>query len=318
VEVYALNRYFTSCFISLLLAALVPPALARADAFLSEDSIYYSADRYDIDYGNKIITARGNALFRRGDIRVGADKAVIRYAQDDKKAYFYGGVRLENVAEGYTVGGRYGEVHYLKRYAFVEGDGYYRDESRVIRADRVEAAEGGERSFTGHVVFQEGEVLIESESLLVRGKESAVFSGGSRIVFTDSGDRLLCSRVSQDLTTGVSECTGDVMYLEAVDGGESNRSPFVIHAAVMRYHPDSNTYICLDDVRAVNEEYTLTAPVLRYDRKREIMTTEGQTVVRSRTGTVYCTRLTFDVPSGTAEFAGRVRGIVADGQGDGR
>jgi lipopolysaccharide assembly outer membrane protein LptD (OstA) len=276
-----------------------------ADAYLSEDRIYYSADRYDIDYGREIITAEGNATFRREDIIVRAQKAVIHYAEGKKRAYFYGRVRMENSREGYTVGGNYGEVHYEKRYAFVKGDAFYRDGERSVRR------------FTGDVVFRDAAVTVTSGTLLVRGEEEAIFAGDSRVRFEETGDRLFCRTLSQNIRTGVSEFSGDVIYFEA-ENAEERRSPFIIQAGVIRYHPDSDSYICLDHVRAVNEEYTLIAPVLRYDRRREKITTEGESVVRSGSSTVYCTNLTFDVETGTTEFSGEVKGFVAGDRGEKR
>ena len=89
------------------------PVYTYADAYLSEDRVYYGADSYTVDYDKKVIHALGHAFFRKQQKTIHADKILIHYAKDEKKAFFFNNVVIKNRADESQIHGNYGEAKVL-------------------------------------------------------------------------------------------------------------------------------------------------------------------------------------------------------------
>jgi hypothetical protein len=110
----ALSVFWTAV---LPLAALVLlPVQPRADAYLSEDKVYYGADSYTVDYDKEIVHAKGRAFFRKGDRSVFSDRIVIYYGKQEKRALFYDNVVVKDMKSGYTVTGERAEARFSDYY----------------------------------------------------------------------------------------------------------------------------------------------------------------------------------------------------------
>ncbi len=289
--------------------------LLFADAYLAEDKIYYGADSYSINYEKEIITARGHAFFKKGDVTVHARTIVIHYADREKRAFLYRDVRVENPVKNFAITGDYGEAHYLSGYYFVEGNGKFRDTRRVIEAQKIESVKWERYMFSGTVIYTDRDVRVTARSLQVDERNIAHFDDDVHAVFLDSGDEIFCRKIRYFTETGSSEFHGDVLYIQnekkrKKNGGGGNA--FIVRSGVMRYDSGSQTLVLIEDVYLMNGEYTVYAPLARYDRKHGLFRTVGDTVVNNGRDTVYCTGLVSEIETGKVELTGSIEGVFAN------
>jgi lipopolysaccharide assembly outer membrane protein LptD (OstA) len=275
-----------------------------ADAYLAEDKIYYSADSYSVNYEDEIITARGHAFFRKKDTTVYARKIVIHYAKQEKRAFLYGNVRVVNAMEKFTITGDYGEARYLEEYYFVQGNGKYRDSERTIEADKIESSEGKLYTFTGGVVYTDSSVRVSARTLRVDEQKRAYFRGDVHTLFQESGDEVFCDTIRYFSETGSSEFHGDVLYVQKKD---ENDHSLVVRSDMMRYSGESRLLVLVDHVFMMNGEYTVYAPLARY--QDGVFNTVGDTIVIRGRDTIFCKGLIYAVDPGTVELTGSIRGI---------
>ncbi len=290
-------------FAPLFLTVNVCPLFA--DAYLAEDKIYYGADSYSINYDDEIITARGHAFFRKGDVTVYARKIVIRYADQEKHAFLYRDVRVENSAQNFTITGDYGEARYLEEYYFVEGNGEFRDSERSIEAVKIESKGWEQYTFSESVVYTGRDVRVTAQTLRVDERNIAHFYGNVHTLFLDSGDEIYCEKIRYFSDTGSSEFHGDVLYIQKEN--EDRKHTLVVRSGTMRYNSDSHVLILIKDVYMMNGEYTVYAPLARYDMEQGLFRTMGDTIVRKDRDTVYCKGLVSEV--GTVELTGSIQGV---------
>jgi len=290
-------------FAPLFLTVNVCPLFA--DAYLAEDKIYYGADSYSINYDDEIITARGHAFFRRGDVTVYARKIVIHYADREKHAFLYREVRVENSAQNFTITGDYGEARYLEEYYFVEGNGKFRDSERSIEAVKIESEGWKQYTFSESVVYTGRDIRVTAQTLRVDERNIAHFDGNVHTVFLDSGDEIYCEKIRYFSDTGSSEFHGDVLYIQKEN--EDRKHTLVVRSDIMRYDSDSQMLILIKDVYMMNGEYTVYAPLARYDMEKGLFRTMGDTIVRKDRDTVYCKGLVSEV--GSVELTGSIQGV---------
>jgi len=283
-----------------------------ADAYLAEDKIYYGADSYSINYEKEIITARGHAFFKKGDVTVYARTIVIHYADQEKIAFLYRNVRVENPVKNFTITGDYGEARYLSEYYFIKGNAKYRDEERLIEAEKIESVKWEQYTFSGTVIYTDSDVRVSARSLRVDERNIASFDDDVHTVFRDSGDEIFCKKIRYFTETGSSEFHGDVLYIQKEKEGKENvggENAFIVRSGVMRYDSSSQTLIMVDNVYMMNGEYTIYAPLARYDSVRGLFRTIGDTELNNGRDTVYCRGLVSEVKTGKIELKGSIEGV---------
>ncbi len=288
-----------------ILFLTVNVCLLFADAYLAEDKIYYGADSYSINYVDEIITARGHAFFKKGDVTVYARKIVIHYADQEKHAFLYRDVRVENSTQNFTITGDYGEARYLDEHYFVEGNGEFRDDERSIEAQKIESDGWKQYTFSGDVVYTGHDVRVTAQTLRVDEHNIAHFDGDVHTVFLESGDEIFCEKIRYFSETGNSEFHGDVLYIQKEN--EDGERTLVVRSGIMRYNSESQILVLIENVYMMNGEYTVYAPLARYDREKGLFRTVGDTVVLKDRDTVYCKGLVSDVD--TVELAGSIKGV---------
>jgi lipopolysaccharide assembly outer membrane protein LptD (OstA) len=278
---------------------------ANADAFLSDDKVYYGADSYSVDYEKKIVNAVGHAFFRKEKRRVDADRIVIHYAENRKTAYCYGNVVLSNSADGSKVTGDYAEARYREEYYFMEGDAVYSDGERRIAARRIESRKDEEYFFQDDVRYKDDSYAISAASLSVTN-DTALFKGDTAAVHIESGDSVSCDEIIYDQPSEDVTFSGRALYIEH-EGDNS----LVIRSDVMRYFKDTDLFVLVGNVSMMNGSYTLRASVARYRRTKKLLEAEGDIVVWDGKKYVYSDNLEYDVRTDRVVFFKEVRGVFS-------
>jgi lipopolysaccharide assembly outer membrane protein LptD (OstA) len=280
----------------------------HADAFLSQDRIYYGADSYTVDYELKIINAVGHAYYRKEAKRVDADRVVIHYEENRKVAYFYGNVVLVDSADKSRIGGSYAEARFREDYYFVEGDPVYSNEETRITSRRIESREDEGYCFIDDVRYSDGTYTIASSSLYVK-EGVALFEGEAHAVHVESKDSIRCGAITYFLSSEDLLFREKVLYIEG-EGGEDDDA-LVIQSDVMRYFRNGDMFVLIGNVYMLNSSYTLRASVVRYRRKDKLLEAVGDIVVWDGDKHVYCNNLQYDVSTDRVVFLKEVRGVFS-------
>jgi lipopolysaccharide export system protein LptA len=278
-----------------------------ADAYLSEDKVYYGADSYKVNYKDEIIDAKGNAYFRREGISVRAREITIYYGAE-KKALFRNDVRIRDLEQNYELRGDYGEAYFSRDYYFLKGNVSFSEGERVVTAGRWESTERESHKFSDGVRFNDGEVIISSRNLEIRLERTAFFSEDVHAVFAESGDSLFCRELTHHFQTGDSEFRGNVIFLQE-SSGEEDQQPFVVKSENAQFYKERDLFLLMDDVYVTNGTYSLTAPMVKYFRDRRVIESLGETVINNGPRTVYCDRMELDLEQKKIAFFGTVRGV---------
>jgi hypothetical protein len=280
-----------------------------ADAYLAEDRIYYGADTYKINYKDEIITALGNAYYRKGSASVYARRIVIHYAENEKKAFFFDDVRLLEKDRGYELEGDYGEALFRDDHYVVTGNVVFMDEKMRVSAERAESVRFEDFRFFDEVTYSDESVTIQSRTLDLREDDSALFQGDVYAHFTESGDELYCRVLTHFIDKGNSEFREDVIYIQKeTDAGDER--PFVIKAEMAQYFRDTDLFLLMDGVYATDGRYSLRGPMVKYFREFQILESIGSTVVHDGKRTIYCDRMQLDVDEEEMAFFGSIRGVI--------
>jgi lipopolysaccharide assembly outer membrane protein LptD (OstA) len=255
-----------------------------ADAYLAEDKVYYGADSFSVDYEQKIITAVGNAYFKKETRRVDADRIVIHYAVDRKIAYFYGNVIIVDETDKSRIDGNYAEARFRDDYYFVEGNTVYSDEKRRVTSRRIESRKDEGYNFIDEVRYSDGTYAIASSLLHVKD-DVALFKGDAHAVtFQDR-----------------------VLYIQREGEGDDNS--LVIQSDVMRYFRDGDLFVLIGNVYMLNGSYTVRASVVRYRREEKLLEAVGDIVVWDGDKYVYCNNLEYNVDTDSVLFFKEVKGV---------
>jgi hypothetical protein len=284
---------------------LVP--LLHADAYLSEDRIHYGADTYNINYKDEIISAKGDAYFKREDMSVRAREIVIYYGAE-KKALFRRDVRVLDHEKDYVLRGDYGEAHYRDDFLFLEGNVSLAEEAWTVTAGRCESRGGSSYTFMEDVRFSDEEVAVSSRNLQVQPEMDAFFSGDVHAVFTESGDHLHCLELTHHFETGDSEFRGNVIFIQEQSGDEDEQ-PFVVKSENAQFFNERDLLLLMEDVYVTNGTYFLTAPMVKYFREKRLIESVGETVINHGSRTVYCDRMELDLEQKKIAFFGAIRGV---------
>ncbi|KPJ81985.1 MAG: hypothetical protein AMS17_19210 [Spirochaetes bacterium DG_61] len=286
---------------------LFTPAFTRADAFISEDRVYYGADSYTIDYEKEIIHAKGNAYFTKDDKKVKADRIEIYYAGKKKKALFFRNVVVQDQKRKSEVRGDFGEALYRENLYRIEGNAVYTDPERTVQARLIEKRGEEETVFSGNVFYRDTEYEIGASQLKITAR-SASFISDVEVLQLASGDRVHCSILDYSMPSRDITFQGEVVYLQK-DGGESN-SPLIMKSKGIRYFHDQDMFLLLGDVLIMTSDVSMNTDVARYRRRVKKLEATGDVVVRKKNRYVYCNNLEYDFETGKLIYSHSVRGIV--------
>lgn len=289
-----------------LLALVFAGESLHADAYLSEDKVYYGADTYTVDYDEKVINAVGSAFFRKEKRRVDADRIVIHYAQKKKIAYFYGNVILTDERNGSRITGKYAEAKFREDFYFIEGETVYRDKKKSIASRRIETREQEGYRFIDDVVYNDGVYEITASALTV-ADDIAVFEKGTHAVHLKSHDSIDCDEISYMLESEDVTFSGEALYIEREGSLEENT--LVIRSDVIRYFNEGDLFVLVGNVLVMNGTYNLRSSVVRYHRSEKLVEAAGDNVVWDGKKYVYCNNLEYDVSEDRVLFLTDVKGV---------
>jgi len=284
----------------------IPFHFVFGDAYLASDRIYYSADTYSVDYEKKIITATGNAYYRKEQTEVKARKVVIHYAEEVKRAYFHDDVVLFDRETGREIRGAYAEAYYNDDYYFVRDNGSYRDGERVITSGLIESLGEGRYTFTDDVVYTDDNVRVDSAKLEVLSDDTANFTGDVRAESLEDGDEIFCDLIRYGIDTGDGHFQGDVLYIEHGENG------LVLSAEVLKYFNTEDYFILLEDVQVLSGEYSMGGSFVKYYREKRLVESQGETVVFDGEKTIYSGSMQLYLDLNKLSFLGGVRGIIPE------
>jgi lipopolysaccharide assembly outer membrane protein LptD (OstA) len=289
------------------LAGLTSPLFA--DAYLSEERVYYGADTYNINYKDEVINAHGNAYFKKENAFVYADRIVIYYGDEKKMAVFNENVIIRDKDDNIRIRGDYGEAYFKDDEYIVEGNVTYVDDTQRVTSKRCESR--GLKTFTFHddIVYNNEEVTINARLLDVDENDTAYFRDDVHAVFTESGDELFCSSIVHDIETGNSDFREDVLYIQrsSPDNGEA---PLIVRSEVAQYFHDTDLFLLMNRVFLSNGQYSLTGPMVKYFRNRRTVQSIGETIVFDGLRTIYCNHLELNLDSRKFTFFDSIRGIL--------
>ena len=295
-------------FLPCLFALVLVRYTAQADAYLSEDRVYYGADTYTVDYEKKVINAVGHAFFRKETRRVDADRIVIHYEENRKVAYCYGNVVLGDRRDGSRIDGNYAEARFREDFYFIEGDAVYSDEKRRINAQRIESWKEEGYRFLDDVRYNDGTYVITAASLHVND-DTALFRGETHAEHIESKDSIRCDEITYSLSSEDVTFQGRALYIEGA--GEKEENTLVIRSDVMRYFRDGDLFVLIGNTFMLNGSYSIRASVVRYRRTGKVLEAEGDVVVWDTDKYVYCNNLDYDVNTDRVVFFKEVKGIFS-------
>lgn len=280
-----------------------------ADAYLAEDSIYYGADTYTLDYAKKVIRAEGKAFFERGNWRVSARRIIINYAEGVKKAFCYGNVLVRNRATGSELRGNYGEAHFKDDYYMIEGNALYKDELRSVRANKIESKSFKHFICSDNVEYLDNEVEVHSRFLEIDENGTASFREMVSARFIKTGDEIYSESIRYFSGSGDAEFVGDVLFIQA-DSPSRTESSLISRSEALRYLRDEDCFLLLNEVYIMNRKYSFSGSVVRFYRDRNLLESTGETVVWEVGKAIYCNGMLFNINTGEVLFSGSVRGVV--------
>jgi lipopolysaccharide assembly outer membrane protein LptD (OstA) len=295
----------------LSLYTLAPISLL-ADAYLSEDRVYYGADTYRINYKDEIINATGNAFFKREGLTIRSQEVVIYYGEDKKKATFHRGVKLQDRKNSYELYGDYGEAYFREEHFVILGDVVFIDDTRRVTAQRGESRKMETFSFTENVEFSDSQVTVISQSLNIQQDHRVIFRDDVRAEFVESGDVLYCRTLTYDVVTGDSEFRGDVIYIQGTgssEDSEGDTGPVLVRSEVARFISTEDLLLLMESVYVTDGEYALRAPMIKYYRERNFLESVGDTVIFDGQKTLYCDRMELDLDERSLAFFGSIQGV---------
>jgi lipopolysaccharide assembly outer membrane protein LptD (OstA) len=283
------------------------PRQSRADAFISEDRVYYGADSYTIDYEREIIRAKGHAYFEKGSRKVQAERIEIYYAENMKKALFFRNVIVQDSSQESEVRGEYGEAFYNMNVYRIEGNAVFTDPRRRVSAQMIEQRKDNETIFSESVVFTDSEYEIRAPRLLITRK-IAQFASGASLLDLASGDTVHCNTIEYQFSSGNVTCQGDVLYQQKET--KEVTEPLVMISKGVRYFHEGDFFLLLGDVFVMKGAISLNTDVARYERSGGMLEARGDVVVREHDRYVFCENLSYDIDKKKLIYSNSVRGII--------
>ena len=292
---YVLILYSTAC-------------LLYADAYLSEDRVYYGADSYTIDYDREIIYAKGNAFFNKENRIVNAEKIEIYYSKTEKRALFYNNVIIQNRAQKSRIHGNYAEAIYNEEIYTIQGDAVYIDEDRTIKAQRIETLRGVDTVFYDDVEYTDGIYEIGSSTLHITD-DTARFKTDVEAQNMETGDIIYCDSFTYFLDSGNIIFQGNVLYFQKEKKGE--KDPLIMKAELLRYFHENDIFLFLGDVLILSGDLTIRTSIARYLRDKGTLEATGDIVVQDRENFIYCNNVNYDIQTKKVVYFNFVRGVIS-------
>ena len=283
--------------------------LLYADAYLSEDRIYYSSDSYHIDYDNEIIYANGHAFFRKESKTVNADRIIIYYSDDQKKAQLFNNVIVIDADKNTTVMGDYGEALYKEGLYIIEGNVVFTDEERTIKSEKIRTLEGEGTLFTGSVFYSDDEYDIEAPSLNIID-DTVTFESNVEALHRESGDTIYCESITYNSETGNMIFLEKVFYVQGE--GEEGERAFLMRSNAVRYFKESDTFVLLGDVFVLDGEFTAQSSIARYFRDIGVLRVSGDVVLQEDEKYIYCNNANYDRNTKKTVLFNSVRGLLLE------
>ncbi len=290
----------SSCFIS--------RQLIFADAYISEDKVYYGADSYTIDYEREIIYAKGHAYFKKEDRRVQADRIKIYYSRDKKKAEFFNNVWVQDLTQLSEIRGDYGKALFKEDTYIIEGNAVYTDEKRTVSAQRIQRLKDQRILFSEGVMYSDGTYEIKASKLDISGN-TAEFTSNVGALHLESGDIVYCNSLTYFADLENVTFQGEVLYLQKKE--QEGKDALVMRANGVRYFKDQDVFLLLGDVLILTERFTMSTSVARYMRNKRKLESTGDIVVSERTNYIYCNRVSYDEQTKRIIYFNTVQGIVS-------
>lgn len=287
----------------------IAACLLHADAYLSEDRIYYNADSYHIDYDNEIIYANGHASFRKEFRTVNADRIIIYYSGDQKRAQLFNNVIVVDSDNNATVTGDYGEALYKEELYTVEGNAVFFDEERTVKSEKIRTLAGEETYFTGGVFYSDDEYDIKAPSLNIID-DTATFKSNVEALHRESGDTIYCESITYNSETGNIIFLENVFYVQGE--GEEGERAFLMRSNAVRYFQEGDTFVLLGDVFVLDGEFTVQSSIARYLRDIGVLRVSGDVVIQEDEKYIYCNNANYDRNTGKTVLFTSVRGLLLE------
>jgi lipopolysaccharide assembly outer membrane protein LptD (OstA) len=284
-----------------------PHLHTRADAYLSEDRIYYGADTYNINYKDEIVNARGKAYFRRDTLSVRAREITIYYGENEKKAYFFDRVKIRDTEENYELLGDYAEAHFREEFLLVENNVEFINDRGTVSAGKGESRGMETFTFKEDVSFISETLHIESQSLDVNKDDTALFREEVHVSFLENGDDLYCRTLIYGFATGDSEFREDVVYIQREE--TEQEEPLIITSGIAQLYSDDDLFLLMDGVYITNGTYSLTAPMVKFYRESGVIESIGETIINDGSRSIYCDRMELFLDEKRIAFFGEIQGI---------
>jgi len=292
-------------YIMMSLLFFCPVYLLNAEAYLSEDMIYYGGDTFTIDYSKEIIYAKGNAFFRRGEKTVRAKRIVIYYSKDQKRAELFNDVIVVDRTENITIRGEYGEAFYLQGIYRIQRKAGFKDPKKEITSDLIETKKDSYTRFEGNVNYEDNNYTITAP-LLTISEGTAIFSSGVSALGKNTDDRLYCDSIIYLLDSGKTTFQGDVLLIQG-NNNDNHEKPLIM-AGVIKYLPEEESYILLENVFIRTPDTAIKAPVVSYFREKGYMHAYGGVSIHQQGRDIY---------SGDVEYYSETENVVLYGMAEG-
>jgi lipopolysaccharide export system protein LptA len=284
----------------------------NADAYLSEDRIYYGADSYTVDYNKEIIYAERHAFFKTETRQVNADKIIIYYSKNKKRAEFFENVVLRDLKKVVQIKGKNARAFFKEDIYEVEGDAVYTDENRQINSQKIRTVgkNGGseETRFSGDVRYSDEAYVIHAADLFILEGLSE-FNENVEVHDREEGDHIYCGSLSYFEETGDIIFLDDVLYIQKEE--KENEESLIIKSNAIRYFQENDIFLLLGNSLILNGELSIKASTAKYFRKEGILKASGQVVVNDGKKYIYCNDLSFDVDAKKVVIYNSVRGLFS-------
>ena len=293
--------YFLILAISII---MLPVKYLFGDAYLAEENIHYGADSYKINYEKEIITARGNAYFKKGNKLILADKIVIFYSKDISKAECFGNVILKDKDNNSIIRGHYGFVKYSQKLYYLSGNVSYSREDVSISSDKLfYYSKENLYIFQDNVFYKNDNYSITSDKLEIDINKAEFY--GEVVLVNNEKSEILSSRYMEySLKDDNSLFKGNVIYQSS-----SPENLFLVYADAIEFMKDLNTYYLINNVFIISNSYRINADFMVYDKNKDYLKAIGNVIARNKKFQVRGDTYTIDNINKEIDVLREVRGV---------
>jgi len=275
-----------------------------ADAYLADVDIHYGADSYKVNYEKEIITATGNAYFKKQDKLLLARKIVIFYSKQVSRAECFGDVTLKDSGNNSVIKGNYGLVKYNQKLYYLSGNVRFNKRNTEILSDRVYYYSDQKRYlFDGEVRYNNKEYTITSNKLEIQN-DLADFIGKVVLKSKDKTTALFSDYMEYNLKNNDSFFKGDVVY----QSNQSNNG-FVVTADAVKYRKSLASYYLMNNVFVITNKYRVNADYMVYNSNRDYLEAVGDVVVKGNSFSIKADIYTINNISKEINFLRDINGL---------